>query len=167
MGLMDCMGTSKMATRAVPLSPSPSTNNPPLITNKLLDKLTIQRKTITKQNMVQQEADKEKVMSWFSAQLCDYKKPELQAAIMESAKAFADTGDINSPSILVEKNEAYTQERLGEMSSAFQFLGRKRPDCIKFLLTVFGSSFTGSQKTTVSRKVKGKKKIRKIVFGDS
>lgn len=164
MGVIDYVGQIKGIDKKVLLAKSASNNNQVPMSDDLIENLSKQRVAIDQQKIEEKKAHDEAVMSWFSAQLCDYNK-NIQAAIMESAKKFADKGEVKAPSIQVEQNPKYTQARLGEMASAFLLLGRKRPACIEFLLAVFGSSFAGTKTATLSRKLIGDKKIHKIIFG--
>lgn len=114
--------------------------------------------------MEEKKAHDKAVMSWFSAQLCDF-DPQIQDSIMESAKEFADTGKVKAPSRPVAPNDAYVQVRLGEMVSAFLLIGRTRPACIDFLYIIFGSSFIGTKLETVSKKLIVEKRVQNIIFG--
>ena len=111
------------------------------------------------------------VLVWVSLIMWDGQKPitrisrwKFNFKEQSGTNVFAETGNAKVPSIQVSSNPLYIQARLCEMVSAFLLMGKDCSDCVEFLLTVFGSSFTGTKAETLPKKLIGDKKIHGIIF---
>ena len=100
-----------------------------------------------------------KVMPWFMDQLNQYSDEE-QKAIKVCAIEFVNDGKISSPSVKIEKNALYSQQRIMELCSAFVLMDKDRSDCAKFAKTVFATTFYNTEISTLEKKIKGRDKMQ-------
>ena len=103
-----------------------------------------------------------KVMPWFLDQLNQYDEKE-QNSIKECAIEFVYEGTISNPSIDISKNTLYSQQRLMELCSAFVLLDKDRSDCAEFAKTVFSSTFSNTEISTLEKKIRGRDKMQLLV----
>ena len=103
-----------------------------------------------------------KVMPWFLDQLNQYDEKE-QNSIKVCAIEFVYEGTISNPSIDISKNTLYSQQRLMELCSAFVLLDKDRSDCAEFAKTVFSSTFSNTEISTLEKKIRGRDKMQLLV----
>ena len=100
-----------------------------------------------------------KVMPWFLNQLNQYDEEE-RNAIKVCAIEFVNDGKISSPSVEIEKNTLYNQQRIMELCSAFVLMDKDRSDCAKFAKIVFATTFYNTESSTLEKKIKGRDKMQ-------
>ena len=101
-------------------------------------------------------------MPWFLDQLNQYDEKE-QNSIKVCAIEFVYEGTISNPSIDISKNTLYSQQRLMELCSAFVLLDKDRSDCAEFAKTVFSSTFSNTEISTLEKKIRGRDKMQLLV----
>ena len=117
---------------------------------------------LTEEERMQREELIGKVMPWFLDQLNQYDEKE-QNSIKECAIEFVYEGTISNPSIDISKNTLYSQQRLMELCSAFVLLDKDRSDCAEFAKTVFSSTFSNTEISTLEKKIRGRDKMQLLV----
>ena len=117
---------------------------------------------LTEAERIQREELIGKVMPWFLDQLNQYDEKE-QNSIKECAIEFVYEGTISNPSIDISKNTLYSQQRLMELCSAFVLLDKDRSDCAEFAKTVFSSTFSNTEISTLEKKIRGRDKMQLLV----
>ena len=108
---------------------------------------------------IQMEELEGKVMPWFLDQLNQYDEEE-QNAIKVCAIEFVNDGKISTPSVEIDKNTLYSQQRILELCSAFVLMNKDRSDCAEFAKTVFVATFYNTEISTLEKKIKGRDKMQ-------
>ena len=103
-----------------------------------------------------------KVMPWFLDQLNQYDEKE-QNSIKVCAIEFVNDGKISTPSVEIDKNTLYSQQRILELCSAFVLMNKDRSDCAEFAKTVFSSTFSNTEISTLEKKIRGRDKMQLLV----
>ena len=103
-----------------------------------------------------------KVLPWFLDELTQYGKEE-QDAIKARAIEFINDGTLSAPDVEIAKDTLYSQHRIMEICSCFILLGKERVDCAKFAKTVFSSTFSNTEISTLEKKMMGKDKMQLLI----
>jgi len=106
-----------------------------------------------------QQALQQRELEWLAEKIKMFTEEE-QKAILASAYAFAEHNLVVTPSIVIQQNNACSQQELMYfVCSAFFNMGKKRNDIVSFLYKVFPIYFPAGE-SVLAKKMPGQERIK-------
>ena len=106
-----------------------------------------------------QQALQQRELEWLAEKIKMFTEEE-QKAILASAYAFAEHNLVVTPSIVIQQNNACSQQELMYfVCSAFFNMGKKRNDIVSFLYKVFPIYFPAGE-SVLAKKMPGQERVK-------